>query len=125
MMRLLIIPLLFITLASLAGCYYDKEEELYAGTGGPCITVNTSYQTDIQVILQRNGCLGCHNAASAQGNIVLEGYNNVKSLAASGQLYGAVSHTGNYSPMPKGGARISNCDISKIRAWIDAGTPNN
>jgi hypothetical protein len=125
MKRILSITTLLLLTASFTGCYYDKEEELYAGSGGPCITVNTSYTADISVILQRNGCLGCHNAASASGNIVLEGYANVKAVTTTGQLYGSVSHTGNYSPMPKSGNKISACDIQKIKAWTDAGAPNN
>jgi hypothetical protein len=40
-------------------------------------------------------------------------------------LMKAVKHDPSVIPMPVGGSRLSDCDISKIQIWVDAGAPNN
>jgi hypothetical protein len=121
----LAVQVLFISIMlSLSSCYYDKEEALY-GAGPACDTTGVTYSSHINSILNNNGCVGCHSGASPSGNINLQGYTNVKNLAVTGRLYGAVSHSPGFSPMPQGGNKISNCEISRLKAWIDAGAPNN
>lgn len=113
-----------ISIIGLAGCYRDNEAELYP-VNGACDTKAVTYLATVAPLLQGNGCLGCHSSASPAGNLSLEGYANVKAAAVSGKLYGTISHTAGFSPMPKGGNKMSACNISKIKAWIDAGTLNN
>jgi len=108
-----------------AGCYVDNEEELYPGGGGDCDLTNISYSGTIVPLLQSNGCLGCHSGGAPSGNISLEGYTNVMTAARNGKLYGAINHSPGFSPMPKGGSKMTACNISKIKAWIDAGSVNN
>ena len=105
----------------LTGCYYDVEEELY----GSCNTGNVTYSTTITNILVGNSCIGCHSGPSPSGNVSLQGYQNVKARAEDGRLFGAISHMNGFAPMPQGGSRLTNCDISKVKAWIDAGAPDN
>jgi hypothetical protein len=57
--------------------------------------------------------------------VVLATYNDVKSNALNGKLLGAIKHSNGYSPMPKGGNKMKECDIRKIEIWINSGTPNN
>ncbi len=115
---------LFCLLAT--GCYYDKEEELYPqGTGSTCVTTSVSYSTTINIILQNYGCISCHSSASAPGGVVLQGYTNVKTQATNGRLYGSINHSPGYVPMPLGRPKMNTCDIAKVKAWIDAGAPNN
>lgn len=113
-----------IALFSLQGCYYDIENELYPSDGTTCDTAAVTYIATIQPILSQN-CLSCHSAASAQGSVVLEGYNLLKVYVDNGSFLGAVSHGSGYSPMPKGGNKLSDCKISQIQTWIAAGAPNN
>jgi hypothetical protein len=108
----------------LSSCYYDKEKELY-GTSAPCSTATVTYSGNITNLLTANGCIGCHSGSSPSGNINLQGYANIKASAASGKLFGAVNHSPGFSPMPKGGNQLSNCSIQQLKAWIDAGMPNN
>ena len=119
---------LFISTAIAAlvftGCYYDKESELY-GVAKPCDVGTVTFSTTVNGILNSNGCISCHSGSSPSGNISLQGYANVKAVAISGKLYGVVSHSPGFSPMPQGGSKISACDINKIKTWIDAGSPNN
>ncbi len=46
-------------------------------------------------------------------------------MAQSEKLYGTISHASGYSPMPKGGAKLSNCQIATIKKWVDTGMLNN
>ena len=114
---ILILPFIF------TGCYYDKEEELYGAL--PCETANVSYATNISSIMSVYGCLSCHGSANPSAGVVLNNYSGVKTSADNGSLYGSLTHNSGFAPMPQGGSKISNCDLSRIKAWIDAGAPNN
>jgi hypothetical protein len=107
----------------LTGCYYDKEEELYGVVN--CDTSNVNYSATITGILNNYGCTGCHSGNAPSGNIGLQDFTSVKNAAQSGKLLGAIQHNSGFSPMPKGGGKMSDCDINKIKAWIDAGLVNN
>ncbi|MBL7740035.1 MAG: hypothetical protein JNK14_12530 [Chitinophagaceae bacterium] len=109
---------------TLASCYYDIEEDIYPGNGA-CDTNGATYSSSVLPALQSNGCLGCHSGSTPSGNISLEGYNNVRTAALNGTLYGAISFSPGYPPMPQGGNKMSACNINRIKAWIDAGAPNN
>lgn len=117
------ISIAFLIAVISTGCYYDVEEQLYPG--GPCDTGNVTYLSAVAPILQNYGCISCHSGAMLSGNISLEGYNNVRAAAENGKLYGSITHSAGFSPMPQGGNKMSACDINKIKTWIDAGIPNN
>lgn len=106
-----------------SGCYYDKEEELYPN--GNCDTTNVTYTTVIEGLINNYGCLGCHNGPAPSGGFSLQGYLNVKAKVTDGRLYGALSHAPGFSSMPQGAVNMTPCDLSKVKAWIDAGTPEN
>jgi cytochrome c553 len=108
---------------SVTSCYYDNEEELYPDTGG-CDTANVTYSASISPIMQSR-CNGCHDASTASGGVVTSDYAGLKTVADNGRLWGAVNHDDGYSPMPKNAGKLSDCDLSKIKAWIGAGAPNN
>jgi hypothetical protein len=122
MKRMKFVPVFMLSLL-FTGCYYDSEEELYPNSAA-CDTVGIRYSGTVSSILQQN-CLSCHSAASAQGNVVLDTYNDVKGYAQSGALAGVINHNSGYSPMPKGGNKLNACDIRKIELWIANGAPNN
>ncbi len=106
----------------ISGCYYDKEDLLY---GNNCDTSNTTYSSTITGILNNYGCLGCHVGVNPSGGINLENYTNVKAVVDNGKIYGAITHSPGFVPMPDGAAKMNDCDIKKVKAWIDAGAPNN
>jgi hypothetical protein len=107
---------------SWGGCYYDIEEELYPSV--ECQTDNLSFQSDIAPIIQRN-CLGCHSQAANQGNVVLEGYNRLKTYVDNGKLQGVINHRAGFSPMPKNQPKLLECEIAKIEQWIADGALDN
>lgn len=118
------IKIIFIVCAfTLAGCYYDKEQLLYPEAG--CDTTNSTFSAVVQPALQTYGCIGCHSGSAPSGNVLLNTYTNVKTYVQNGKLYGSITHSGGFSPMPQGGNKMSTCITNKIKAWIDAGAMNN
>jgi hypothetical protein len=118
-----ILAILFVSTA-FSSCYYDKEEDLFPANGA-CDTGGVTYLSTVLPLLQSNACLSCHSGGAPSGNISLDGYTNVKTVALNGKLYGTISHAAGYSPMPQGGNKMNACNINRIKAWIDAGVPNN
>lgn len=105
------------------GCYYDKEENLYPATGN-CDTTNITFAGTIQPLIQSN-CYACHSQAAGQGGIILEGHANVVIRVNDGKLMGAISHASGFSPMPKNGQKLADCDIKRVQVWINEGALNN
>lgn len=91
---------------------------------GGCDTASFTYSAAIKIIME-NKCRGCHNPANAGGNIDLSSYAGVKVVAQNGKLYGSIAQLVGYSPMPKGAAKLSDCEIIQVQKWITAGAPNN
>lgn len=118
--------IVILSLAFFTGCYYDKEELVYPpNTGTTCDTTAIKYSTDIVNILQAN-CYTCHGGTgSLGGGNKLDNYTSLLSHTTNGDLLGVITHTPGYPPMPDGGAKLSDCNIAKIRTWIRNGAPNN
>ncbi len=89
-----------------------------------CDSTNITYSTGIKPVIQ-NKCQGCHNPSSLGGGIDLSTYAGVKASATSGKLYGSIMWASGYSAMPKGGIKMSACEITQFKKWIDAGALNN
>jgi hypothetical protein len=88
-----------------------------------CDTTQFTYTAVIQPLLSSN-CVGCHKPGSLGGNIDLSTYTSAKAQATNGKLLGSVQHSVGYSPMPQGG-KLSDCQISQLKNWINAGATNN
>lgn len=106
-------------------CYYDNEEELYQFviTKG-CDTSNVTYSASVSLVMQ-NFCNSCHNASAPQANVVTDNYNGLKTIATNGKLSGVINHHTGFSAMPKGGPKLSDCNLAIIRLWIEKGILNN
>lgn len=107
---------------ALQGCYYDVESELYPNTG--CDTTHITFQTSIKPILNRN-CTSCHTGAGSSGGVDLASHAGASVVAQNGKLLAAVSHGPGASPMPQGAPKLPDCDIAKIRKWVEEGAKNN
>lgn len=122
-MKKLLMP---ICMLILAGCYYDKEDQLYPSpvAGSGCDTANISYAKDIAPILNANCALGgCHDAVTKSYNHDLSNYDGVVASVKTGRFLGSVMQDAGYLAMPKSAAKLGDCELSKISAWINAGTP--
>lgn len=121
MKKILIFSCLAIA-ATISSCYYDVEEELYPTL--ECNTEGVTYSGAVLAIISGK-CYKCHDAANNNGNITLEGYDNLKKYVDSGQLLGAIKRQPGYSPMPKNEPQLIECDIAKIEEWVSQGAPQN
>jgi cytochrome c553 len=116
---------LFIT-----GCSKTNEEiesrnsTAGGGTTTTCDTVNMKYAANIQSIIQAN-CYSCHGNGNAEGGISLDTYNKLQQRASTGLLLNVITHATGYPAMPYQKARLSDCDINKIRDWVNRGYQNN
>ena len=112
-----------IAMMLLNSCYYDNVEELYPQTQ-PCDTTSITFSGNVLPILEAN-CISCHGGAAPAGNINLETYDDIVAAVNNGGLMGTIRHESNWSPMPKNGAKLDDCTITKLEIWIVDGTPNN
>lgn len=87
-----------------------------------CETTNVSFGAFVQPLIQAK-CQGCHSGSAPQGGIDLTTYGGVRTVALNGKLYAALTRTSNW--MPRGGAQLDDCSLDKIKAWVDAGAPQN
>lgn len=108
---------------SFTGCYYDDEDNLYPQAGN-CDTTNVTYSGTISQIMSGN-CNSCHSGSAPESNIKTDNYTDLKTIADNGKLSGVVNHENGFSQMPKDRPKLSDCDLSKIRIWIDGGALNN
>lgn len=116
--------IIIVLMVGISSCYRDVEEVLYPQSGS-CDTSNVTYVNTVAPLMQSSGCISCHSGGAPSGNIALDTYNGVRAVAVNGKLYGAISHSSGFSPMPEGGTKMSQCNINRIKAWIDAGSNNN
>ena len=122
-MKITLYTFLILSITALCGCYYDVEEELYPTLN--CDTAHVTYSGTITSLINNYSCLSCHGGASPSAGFGLDGYSKVKAKVDDGRLLGAISHTQGFAPMPQGMNQMNQCDINKLKAWIDAGAPNN
>lgn len=117
---------IFVVLAiclAFCSCYYDSEEDLY--TNVPCsVGTKISYVNQIKPIIEIN-CMPCHSQVSQNGNVDLEGHNQMKTYVNNGRLIGSIKHLAGYSKMPVSTPKLSECNIQKIEKWIEEGALNN
>jgi len=89
-----------------------------------CDSSTMSYSAAIIPIINTN-CKGCHNPNFLSSGLDLTNYNSVKTIALNGKMIGVVDHQSGFPAMPKGGNKLSDCKITQIRKWINAGALNN
>ncbi len=107
----------------MVSCVSNNEEDLPKNLGG-CDSLSVTYTKDISVMISSSTCLSCHSAQTANGGIILETYHDVSGHAE--KMLTSLSWLPNEPAaryMPPGGPKFSECNISKIRAWIAAGKP--
>lgn len=115
----------------LGACSYTNSYEPPA----PCNLPSTvSYQMNVLPILTQR-CYSCHSAQNYQKESSLfnmEDFTQVTYYAnpANGRnnvsfMVGNIRHDAGFIPMPKNASKLSACDIALIKAWVDAGAPNN
>ncbi len=91
-----------------------------------CSTDGVTYNSDVKSIFD-NSCAfaGCHDADAATSIGSLSNYENAVAFVAFGRIIGAINHQDDFKPMPypAGSAKMDQCSIDIIEAWIADGTP--
>jgi uncharacterized membrane protein len=87
-----------------------------------CDSAVSGFSAVIQPMMTKY-CVGCHAYPNASAQVELSGYIGVKNAINQGLLK-SLDHSG-YYPMPKGGAKLSDCEINQVRNWIQRGAPND
>jgi len=105
-------------------CYYDKAELLYPNAAYCDTLAPSSYSQKVVPILGNN-CYSCHSGSAPAGDVAMGTYAKDKVIGLNGRLYGSIRHAAGYSPMPKSGIKLSDCEISTVKRWIDASCPDN
>lgn len=122
MKRLVIV----LSMAVFAGCYNDKKDALYPTGVTTCDTSNVSYASTIQPIFtQYCATSGCHDAATKQNGYDFSNYDGAVLSIDPNKLIPVITHASGYSAMPKDMAKLSDCNIAKITAWVNRGALNN
>ncbi|HEX6914205.1 MAG TPA: hypothetical protein VF145_03130 [Chitinophagaceae bacterium] len=93
------------------------------GCASTCDTTVFTF-TAVKKIIDAN-CLNCHSGAAPSGGWNFSTHAGVKAVADNGKLMGSINHAPGFTPMPAGNPKLSDCKITQIRKWIQAGTPNN
>jgi cytochrome c553 len=91
---------------------------------GGCDSLVFTYGAAISVTMN-TFCKGCHNPSSLGGGIDLSTYAATKAQALNGKLMGSISHSTGFKAMPQGGNKLSDCQVSQVQKWIQAGALNN
>jgi hypothetical protein len=113
---------ILLLLAVVSGCYYDNEEYLYPASSSTCDTTNVTYSGVVSGIFSSN-CNGCHSSSSPSGGVVTDNISGVKANIT--RIWGSINHTGTYQNMPQNMSKLSDCNLAKIRIWMNAGMPEN
>ena len=116
----------FCVLCLLSACSYDSEEALYDGALD-CDTELMSFEADILPIVNGH-CTSCHGGSAPSAGLLLENYDQIKVPANDMSTNGIINRIeraeGEVGLMPKN-YRLSQCQINKIKAWVEQGTLNN
>lgn len=116
-----VMPLVILITMMLISCSKDNEATLGKGI---CDTLSMSFANSIQPIFNEN-CISCHNSSNLSGGQDLTNYPGVVHATENGKLLGVINQSDGFPAMPQGAAKLSDCNISKITAWINQGMLNN
>lgn len=106
----------------LNSCRYDHVPEPVSVS---CDSAVATYNATIVPILQEK-CYACHSGAVISGGVDLGVYNNVKFYSDEGSLWSVTSRDHNFPPMPPDAAnKLDECQLAKVKKWINTGAPDN
>jgi len=113
--------ILFTTMVTAAGCYYDKAELLYPGSNQPadCSTIAATFGANVlPLVVSKCAIATCHDA-TASGGVVLQNYSQISSVKDRINTRVVVEKT-----MPPTGP-LQPAEINILQCWIASGAPNN
>ena len=97
-----------------SGCKHEPlnpEEPLPPGPVD-CDTSNVTFNGSVLPIFQANG-------PNPYYGLDLTNFDHLAAIVKNGSLIGSVKHAEGFYPMPKAGAKLSDCDIKLIEIWAN------
>ena len=85
-----------------------------------CVFEKMTFENDIKPIIEEN-CTGCHGGPKPKNGYDFTNPQKFKEIALTGDVYMAITHSEGVTAMPFKGDKLSDCDIKKIKSWIDNG----
>lgn len=88
-----------------------------------CVTTDLTYTADIADIINEScATVGCHGMGTTT-TFEMHDYTTTKAAVDYDRIIGAINHDADFSPMPypEGAAKLEQCKIDQITAWITAG----
>ena len=110
-----LLQLLIVFLLPLIGC--NESEELPSENESL-----VTYEVEISEMLLQN-CTYCHSTSLATGGVVLDTYEDARTVGQTGQLLGAITHAEGFTAMPPNAPMLPTEEINQIRTWIEMGFP--
>ncbi len=91
-----------------------------------CDTTSVTFSGSVMPIISLK-CQGCHSGTSPQGGVSLTNYTQVKATVTDGSLWGSLVHATGFTamPYPSGSSKLPECDLRKVKIWINKGAPND
>jgi len=124
---------LLILAAGFSGCYYDNVEELHPysndiACNDTSSTDTLSFNKNVKWIID-GSCgtsgsqgSGCHGSGSVPP---LTTYAQVVQCVNNYNFLADIKHSAGADPMPKGGGKLTDCQIKVIENWINQGMLEN
>ena len=110
-------------------CYYHNEAELYPAPATTTCDTSTAKFAAFMSPLMTAQCAtsNCHSASRQSAGINLSSHTAIKNYISSNKavFLGSIKRSPGFSQMPDGGAKLSDCNITKIETWINNGLLNN
>lgn len=92
-----------------------------------CDTTGITYTNGAAAIINAScATAGCHNTGT-MSTFAMGNYTEAFAAVGFGRIIGAINHQAGFLPMPypEGTAKLDQCDIDKLTAWINAGALEN
>lgn len=103
-----------VTVLVCVSCKKDNKQTVAPVTG--CDTVNVTYST-VEPIF-KNNCIVCHSPTGGASDLTSE--TAIKGSYTSLEIINSINHlSGGNRNMPRGGSKMSDCDIKKITIWLN------
>lgn len=91
--------------------------------GDTCESADLTYTNFAGAFLNSNcATSGCHGEGTVT-TFEMHNYATAFSAVGFNRIIGAINHDTGFSPMPKGGTKLSDCNIEKMTTWIQDGAP--
>jgi hypothetical protein len=87
-----------------------------------CDSTQFTFSGSIKPMIEKY-CVGCLTYPNASGSVELSSHTGVAFVAKNGTLLNSLTHPTNW--MPKGGKKLSDCEIKQFEKWINAGAKND